>query len=174
MITKQFLENRLQGRINKKFKDSENKSHEFFIDQYSVTDTKVTVWCDDTPVDFISLEECNSWINQLREIEGVVRERKPQTNVSLAPRNTAQNKLQLNPKEVEPVYEFHINGSVLKEAKDIMMQTIQKLQSDGGDKFIQQAQAIDGQIQTIIDLAKTEIQLARTQIDLERGSKSPN
>lgn len=148
-MVKNLLEGRLRDRVNRKFKEGE--SEPFFIDQYLLKDGKVTVWCDGEPVDFISYEECNSWINQLVEIPGAKRESQIAVKENSIP----------GPIKSSLTYQPKIGSSVLSDTKDIVLENIRRLQGDRGAEFIPQAQQINKEVHTIIDLAKTEIELIK-------------
>jgi hypothetical protein len=77
---------------------------------------------------------------------------------------------QLDPIEERAMEKYHgneeilpvaqINSSVITECKNILMDSIKKIQGDS--KYIEQAAAIKENVDTIIELGKTEIQ----QLDL--------
>lgn len=139
-----MLEGRLRDRVNRQYQQSgEPTARPFFIDQYILKDDgKATVWCDGNPLDFNSYDECNSWINLLEEIPGVTR--------------------QLARQRQELSYQPKIGQDVLSKLSEITMLNIEKLQGEGGAKFIPQAQQINKEVNTMIDLAKTELEIIKT------------
>ena len=160
-MEKNLLEGRLRERVNRKFRDENTEP--FFIDQFILKDGKATVWCDGQPVDFISYEECNSWINQLEEISGAKRERQiPVKENSLAPTTKPSLPAERSTRETSALtYQPKIGSSVLSDTKDIVLENIKRLQGEKGAEFIPQAQQINKEVHTIIDLAKTEIELIK-------------
>ena len=163
-MDKQMLEGRLRDRVNKQFKFNDGESTEpFFIDQYQIKDEKVTVWCDGDPMDFISMDECNSWINLLKEIPGAKRprvskhhdfsERSPERDHQLPTHKPRQHQMTYAPK---------IGQDIMSKLSDITMSNIERLQKDDGAQFIPQAQQINKEVSNMIDLAKTELEIIKT------------
>jgi hypothetical protein len=166
----ELLKGRLTDRINKKFRTKDDESNQFFIDQFHIDKGKVTVWCDNEAVDFISIDECNSFLNELVEIPGVRRPRpKPEPSSNLPKVRTSDSTPATKADKSEQLeYKFHIDGSVLAGAKEILLKSIEKLQAEDGEKYISQAQQINAEVKSIMELAKTEIEMAKTKVDIVR------
>ena len=146
-----MLENRLTTRVNKHFSyvDENDETHEIKIEQFYLKSGIPTVFTDKGPLDFIDLDEFNSWVNLLKEIPG------PDPSVA------AIQKHQAKPQNAVVTYEPKIGGDVLSKAKDVLFDNIEKLKGEGGADFIPQAQQINKEVNTIIDLAKTEVELIK-------------
>ncbi len=153
---------RLQERVRREFKwDEEGEKRKIRIANFHVNEDpknfRITVVGDDNSfIDFYSHSELNSWINTIKETDGP--KPAPKQEASLPARQTNSNAVSVPDQE----YSFRIGGNVLSEAKEIVLDNIKKLQGEKGSDYIPQAQAINKEVHTIIDLAKTEIELVKT------------
>jgi hypothetical protein len=62
--------------------------------------------------------------------------------------------------------QMQINGSVIRELKDVLMDNIKKVKED--KNYIPQAQAIKENVDAVIDLAKTEVSYMEAYVRMHR------
>ncbi len=160
-MDRKLVESRLQQRINRKFKLNEEgvEPMEFWIDNFSIKGNTVTVFSDLGPIDFTNLDECNSWLNSLKEIEGAVKTKRPPKKQSLAPTESPRQVPTETQAHTVISYQPKIGSEVLSKTADIVFKNIEKLQGDNGIAYIEQAQEINSQVKSIISLARTEMEL---------------